>query len=64
MKEQQIFLGSCVFLIAWIYYYDLNSPACMPKWSNDYEIKKNRSSLLHRSDLWSGLRTPILFIKR
>ena len=25
----------------------------MPKWSNDYEIKKNRSSLLHRNDLWS-----------
>ena len=40
MKEQQIFLGTSVFPMAWIL---RNSPACNPKWSKDYEIRKNRS---------------------
>ena len=40
MKEQQIFLGISVFPMAWILW---NSPACMPKWSKDYEIRKNSS---------------------
>ena len=39
MKEQQIFLGTSVFSMAWLLW---NSPAFMPKWSKDYEIKKNR----------------------
>ena len=40
MKKQQIFLGTNGFPMAWILW---NSPACVPKWSKDYEIKKNRS---------------------
>ena len=40
MKERQTLLGTSVFPMAWILQ---NSPACMPKWSKDYEIKKNRS---------------------
>ena len=40
MKEQQILLGTSFFPMAWILW---NSPACMPKWSKGYEIRKNRS---------------------
>ena len=46
MKEQQIFLGTSVFPMAWILW---NSPACIPKWSKDYEIKKNRSRDLQKT---------------
>ena len=44
MKEQQIFLGTSVFPMAWILW---NSPAS--KWSKDYEIKKNRSRDLQKT---------------
>ena len=40
MKEKQILLGTSVFPIAWTLG---NTPACVAKCSNDYEIKKNRS---------------------
>ena len=46
MKEHQIFLGTSVFPMAWIL---RNSPACMPKWSKDYEIKKNKSCDLKKT---------------
>ena len=46
MKEHQIFLGTSVFPMAWIL---RNSPACMPKWSKDYEIKKNKSRDLKKT---------------
>ena len=46
MKEHQIFLGTSVFPMAWILQ---NSPACMPKWSKDYEIKKNKSRDLKKT---------------
>ena len=39
MKEQQIFLGTSIFPMSWMLWF---SPACMPKWSKDYEMK-NRS---------------------
>ena len=48
MKEQQIFLGTSVFPMAWILW---NSPARMPKWSKDYEIKKNRSRDLQKTSI-------------
>ena len=38
MKEQQIFLRTSVFPMAWILW---NYPACVPKWSKDFEIRKN-----------------------
>ena len=40
MKEKQLLLGTRGFPIALILW---NRPACMPKWSKDYEIRKNKS---------------------
>ena len=45
MKEQKIFLGTSVFPMVWIL---RNSPASMPKWIKDFEIKKNTSRDLNR----------------
>ena len=52
MKEQQIFLGTSVFPMAWILW---NSPACMPKWSKDYEIRKNR---------WRDLQNTVITLNK